>query len=205
MREQHHRTSGMCGGGVREDKDPTRRTLIASLTKQVLQSPNRAALMKELFPEDGKRCTPTTEEAKMAVKEIGNVEALDLLELTDTVQCVQLPYTCDFWARLLSMWTCPQRRNIPTHSSRSRSSTSSSRSLTPSQRRPSCFERVPEEGVGTGSRKSNKREEERKIRVDALKRQVVDRSCNDGSRMSHIEHHRWQLDGLKKPLEKLLN
>ena len=52
---------------------------------------------------------------------------------------------------------------------------------------------------------SNKQEEERKIRVDALKRQVVDRSCKDGSRMSHIEHHRWQLDGLKKPSDKWQN
>ena len=41
--------------------------------------------MKELFPEDGKRCTPTSEEAKMAVKQLGNVEALEFLELTDTV------------------------------------------------------------------------------------------------------------------------
>ena len=65
--------------------------------------------MKELFPEDGKRCTPTSEEAKTVVKEQGNVEALELLPYTDTVQCVQLPYTCDFWVRLLSMWSCPQR------------------------------------------------------------------------------------------------
>ena len=72
------------------DADPTRRALIASLTKQVLQSPNRAALMEELFPEDGKRFSPTSEETKTVVKERGNVEALELLELTDTVQCVAI-------------------------------------------------------------------------------------------------------------------
>ena len=76
------------------DGGPARRALIANLAKPVLQSPNKAALMKEPFPEDGKRCTPTSEKAKMVVKEQGNVEALELLELTDTVQCVQLPYTC---------------------------------------------------------------------------------------------------------------
>ena len=65
--------------------------------------------MKELFPEYGKRCTHPSEEAKTVVKEQGNVEALELLELTETVQCVQLHYTYDFWARLLSMWTCLQR------------------------------------------------------------------------------------------------
>ena len=55
--------------------------------KQVLQSPNRAALIKELFPEDGKRCTHVSEEAKTVVKELGIVDALVFLELTDTVQC----------------------------------------------------------------------------------------------------------------------
>ena len=59
--------------------------------------------MKELFPEDGKRCTPTSEETKTVLKERGNVEALEFTELTDTVQCMQLHYTRDFWARLLSM------------------------------------------------------------------------------------------------------
>ena len=44
--------------------------------------------MKELFLDDGKRCTPTSAEAKTVVKEQGNVEALELLDLTDTVQCV---------------------------------------------------------------------------------------------------------------------
>ena len=102
-----HRVEGVPQAIV--DEDPTRRALIASLTKPVLQSPNRAALMKELFPGDGKRFSPTSEETKTAVKQQGNVEALELLELTDTVQCVQLHFICDFWARLLSMWTCPQR------------------------------------------------------------------------------------------------
>ena len=45
-----HRVDGVPKAIV--DEDPTRRALIASLTKQVLQSPNKAALMKELFPED---------------------------------------------------------------------------------------------------------------------------------------------------------
>ena len=45
---------------------------------------------------------------KTVVKEQGNVEALEFLELTDTVQCVKLHYICDFWALLLSMWTFPQ-------------------------------------------------------------------------------------------------
>ena len=78
------------------DADPARRALIASLTKQVLQSPNRSALMKEPFPEDGKRCTHMSEEAKTVAKEQGDVEALELLELTDTVQCVQFQYIYDF-------------------------------------------------------------------------------------------------------------
>ena len=43
-----HRVDGVPKAIV--DEDPTRRTLIASLTMQVFQSPNRAALMKELFP-----------------------------------------------------------------------------------------------------------------------------------------------------------
>ena len=55
----------------REDKDPTRRAVIVILTEQVLQAPNRAALMKEMFPEDGKRCAPTSEEAVTVVKEPG--------------------------------------------------------------------------------------------------------------------------------------
>ena len=74
------------------DADPTRRALIASLTKQVLQSTNRAALMKEVFPENGKMCTHMSEEAKTVVKEQGNVDALELLDLTDTVQCVAIAF-----------------------------------------------------------------------------------------------------------------
>ena len=54
------------------------------------------------------------------------------------------------------------------------------------------------------ARATSKRKSE-KFRADALKRQVVDRSCKHGSRMSLIEHHRWQSDGLKKPLDKRLN
>ena len=76
----------------REDKDPTRTALIASLTKQAPQSPNKAALMNELFPEGGKSCTPTSEEAKTVVREQGNVQALEHLELTDTVQCVAIAF-----------------------------------------------------------------------------------------------------------------
>ena len=48
--------------------------------------------MKKPFPEDGKRCTPTSEEALIVLKELGNVEALELLELTDTVQCVEIAF-----------------------------------------------------------------------------------------------------------------
>ena len=70
-----HRDEGVPQAIV--DEDPTFRALIASLTKQAPQSPNKAALMKELFPEDGKSCTPTSEEAKTVVKEQGNVEALE--------------------------------------------------------------------------------------------------------------------------------
>ena len=106
-----HRVQGVPQAVV--DEDPTRRALFASLTKQVLLSATKSALMKEPLPQDGKRCTPTSEEAKTVVKEQGNVEALELLDLTDTVQCGQLPYTCDFWARLLSMWTCPQKVKNP--------------------------------------------------------------------------------------------
>ena len=83
-----HRVNGVPKAIV--NADPTRRAFIGSLTKQVLQSPNRAALVKELFPEDGKRYTPTYEETKTVVKQQGNVEALELLELTDTVQCVAI-------------------------------------------------------------------------------------------------------------------
>ena len=68
------------------DENPTRRALIASLTKQVLFSSNKAALMKEPFPENGRWCTHMSEEAKRVVKKLGNVEALELSELTDTVQ-----------------------------------------------------------------------------------------------------------------------
>ena len=49
--------------------------------------------MKELLLEDGKRCMPTSEEAKTVVKEQGNVEALELLELAGTVQCVAIAIT----------------------------------------------------------------------------------------------------------------
>ena len=78
-----HRVEGVPQAIV--DEDPTRRALIASLTKQVLLSPTKSALMKELFLGDVKRCTPTSEEAKTVVKEQSNVEAWKLLELTDTV------------------------------------------------------------------------------------------------------------------------
>ena len=85
-----HRVDGVPKAIV--DEDSTRRALIASLTKQVLQSPNRAVLIKELFPDDGKRCTPMSEETKTVVKEQGNVKAWELLELTDTVQCVAIAF-----------------------------------------------------------------------------------------------------------------
>ena len=89
-----HRVEGVPQAIV--DEGPTRRALIASLTKQVLLSPTKSALMKEPFPEDGKRCTHMSGEAKTVVKEQGDVEALELLELTDTVQCVQFHFKYDF-------------------------------------------------------------------------------------------------------------
>ena len=69
--------------------------------------------MKELFPEDGKKFSPTSEETKTVVKEQGNVEAWELLELTDTVQCVQLHYFYDLWSQCGRVLQDEQSR--PTH------------------------------------------------------------------------------------------
>ena len=62
--------------------------------------------MKEVFLENWKMCTHMSEEAKTVVKEQGNVEALELSELTNTVQCVQLHYIYDFWSQCGRVLKC---------------------------------------------------------------------------------------------------
>ena len=58
-----------------------------SLTKQVLPHPKKAALMQELFLEDGKSFTPMSEHAKTVIVDHFSVEAFELLKITDKVQC----------------------------------------------------------------------------------------------------------------------
>ena len=156
------------------------------------------------FPEGGKSCTPTSEEAKTVVREQGNVPSIGAFRTHGhgPVCCNCISYVtpglaCCQCGRSL---TCEKSR--PAH--RGTDPALPHAEVWPPHNDGLRASKGPrEEGVGTGSRTRNKREEERKIRVGVLKRQVVDRSCKDGSRMSHIEHQRWQLDGLKKTVRQM--
>ena len=78
-----HRFDGIPQAVVQQD--PGRRAFIASLTKQVLEHPKKAALVKELFPQDAKITRKIVRKPKTVIQEQGNLEAFGLLELKDAI------------------------------------------------------------------------------------------------------------------------
>ena len=69
------------------EQDPASREIISNVTRQVLQSSNRAKLMDELSPQDKEKSQPMSEETKDIIVEQGHVEVLKLSESTDKIQC----------------------------------------------------------------------------------------------------------------------
>ena len=69
------------------DHDQPRHEQISSLIRQVLQSPKKQELVPELSPEEGRKFTPVSDQASKVIKEQGNVEALEHLDLTDKIKC----------------------------------------------------------------------------------------------------------------------
>ena len=76
-------------GGPKEvvDQDQARQDLISHLIRQVLHSSKKQEFMQELLTEEGRTFTPISDQARKVIKEQSNVEAFELLELTDKVQC----------------------------------------------------------------------------------------------------------------------
>ena len=69
------------------DEEQARKEVVISLTRQVLQHPQKGHLRKDLFPECGDRYKPTSDSAKQIIKYQGGIEAFELRELKDKIQC----------------------------------------------------------------------------------------------------------------------
>ena len=78
------------------DQDQARQALISHLIKQVVNSSKTQELMQELFLEEGRNVTPISHHSKKIIKEQRNIEAFELLELTNNLSRLLLlrTYSC---------------------------------------------------------------------------------------------------------------
>ena len=96
------RSDGMSKEAVEQNQD--RQAPISVLVSRVVGLSKKKELMKEFFPDEGAKFTRTTDRSKQIVKDQGNIEAFEILELSNKVQCQHcLGYATR--TRLLQLWT----------------------------------------------------------------------------------------------------
>ena len=69
------------------NEDQVRQAPISHLIRQALKSSKEQELMQEQFPEKGRQFTLISDQSDQIIKEQGIVEAFELLEFTNKVQC----------------------------------------------------------------------------------------------------------------------